>query len=254
MALSGRSWVGSGNKNENFNVIDQILIIWAHCCKDCGLASWTGCCRGCGLVSWASNVGQRSIVTCGPALVSLYIERNIQLDKYTTWQSQWSFSLSPHLSFLPFINLNFSLFRSLTLGERGQQKGKHSLYDTSSGRLWCGWLLGVVDTQSQLFLLPTFWSKVWKLGQKHQPHFGNCYSLLIQILDFNKFFRWFVHTITFRKHWARMPLWDSPKFSYWQIQFQFLWGLWWSVHCLRSVSFQSLSFWPFAVLPGRFTV
>ena len=137
-------------------------------------------------------------------------------EKYTTtWQSQWSSSLSPHLSFLPFINLNFSLFRSLALGERGQQKGKHSLYETSSGRLWCGWSLGVVDTQSQLFLLPT-WSKVWKLDQKHQPHFGNCYSLLIQILYFNKFFQWFVHTITFRKHWARMSLWVSPKFSYWQ--------------------------------------
>lgn len=102
--------------------------------------------------------------------------------------------------FSNFIKLNFLLLWGPILEKRCQQQGKHSLYEISTGRLLCKYLAGVVNTQSQLFLLPTYLPKVWILNQKHQAHLGVCYSLHIQIAFcfFNKSFQWCVSIITFR--------------------------------------------------------
>jgi len=110
---------------------------------------------------------------------------------------------SLYFSFLSFNNLNF------LPGDRGQQKEMHMLYEAGSGVDVC-YVLWILKASS-FFYQPS-----------NQPHLGFCYSLLSQILHFNKIFWWFICTIWFRKHWARMPLWVSPRFSYWQLSIAIL--------------------------------
>lgn len=127
MAFSGCSWVGNGNKRGKLAVIGHVLTIWAGC-----FSLWFN------FLDWflhrlwfgflGFECGSEFNCICDVPLVSFFIQRNIQVDKY----SRWTFSLSPHLAFLPFINFNFSRCRDLALKKRGQPKGKHNLYETST--------------------------------------------------------------------------------------------------------------------------